>query len=45
MKKLILATVLLLSAVSASNPFQKFNDPYPECPPACGSGNVIAQVG
>jgi hypothetical protein len=46
MKKLILAAALLLSAVSARSPFQKFNDHIPECPPICGNGgNVIAHVG
>ena len=44
MKKLILTTALLLSAVGASNPFKLFNDPIPECPPNCGDGQVIAQV-
>lgn len=46
MKKLLLTAALLLSAVSATNSFQKLSDPIPECPPACpGGGNVIVQVG
>jgi hypothetical protein len=44
MKKLILTAALLLSAVGASSPFQKFSDPVPECPPNCDGGQVIAQI-
>jgi hypothetical protein len=45
MKKLILTAALMLAAVGAGSPVQKFADPLPECPPACSDGgNVIAQV-
>jgi hypothetical protein len=45
MKKLILAAALLLSAAGARSPFN-FNDPIPDCPPACqgNNGNIIAIV-
>jgi len=45
MKKLIFAVALLLSAAGARTANHRFNDPIPECPPACsGTGNVVAVV-
>jgi hypothetical protein len=44
MKKLIFTAALLLTGVGAKSPLPRFQDPVPECPPNCGSGQVIAMV-